>query len=728
MQKTSANAHTPYFGRVFRLLTVMLLPLLLLTVFTACENEKPVQTDDTSEINEAVPGTPIYTIVRPDRDNDEEIAAALRLKKALREEYGIEIELTTDWVKRGEDIEANRYPHEITIGETNRAESISAYDALKRGTPEMADYSITSNADHYTIAASAGYLDDAVTQFLSYIKENPALLSQEPAVLNDLRIHVFPLSDIIIAGRSVSSYQAIVYPDTYNSCQTADVSAVSDLIFDSCGIRIPVLKNKDAANVGTPVIRIGARSDTEVLEAGRFSYSLSVTEDGIAIDGRDAWGDSRGITAFSDMLSDGQIQGGTLSIGTENSIRHLNPANDAFLPIAAWVISAPDMTTEEQFAEIKDCGFNMVILQRTGDEDLFHKHCKWLAKYELTVLWLDYSALVYDSEDPVNGAEYIRLDKDNAYLNTDITWGTMLRDEPNASLFGTLKEAYDAYAAIAEDKIPYINLFPSYATNEQLGSPSYEDHVNTFLNTVKPAFASVDIYPLNTGGSINGDYFYNLDVFSTACRTRGIPFSVYIQSVSFASSKRTPDEREMLWQAYCALSFGASGIEYFTYRTPNSSTEDFKDALISRENEKTEGWYGAQNVNRTLNLMADAYMQYTNLGAFTVNASGEGAYMQFSNQYTDFDAVSDVTVSRDKPVLIGAFSSDTAAHDRAFTCVNLGDPGYSITPIDVTVALTEASSATLYYRDTVTELKPDENGCITFTLEYGEGCFVTLGD
>lgn len=728
MQKTAANAHMPHPGRIFRLLTVMLLPLLLLTVFTGCEKTDPAQTNDTQKTDEAVSETPIYTIVRCDSGNKEETDASVRLRNTLRDEYGLNVTLTTDWVKYGEDIEANRFPYEIVIGETNRAESISAYDALRCDTPEMADYSVTASGHHYVIAAAEGMLDDAVTCFLSYVADDPLLLCKEPEAINDVRMHDFPLDDIVFAGTSVSAYEAILYPGTYDSYLIADVQSVSDLIFNGCGIRLPIIKDTAAAIPEGKVIRIGARSDTEVLEAGRFSYSLSVTEDGIAIDGRDAWGDSRGITALSDMLSDGQMQGGTLSIGTESSIRHLNPANDAFFPIAAWVISAPDMTTEEQFAEIRDCGFNMVILQRTGDEDLFHKHCKWLAKYELTVLWFDYSAYVYDSEDPVNGAEYIRLDKDNAYLNTDITWGTMLRDEPNASLFETLKEAYDAYDAIAEDKIPYINLFPSYATNEQLGSPSYEDHVNTFLDTVKPSFASVDIYPLNTGGSINGDYFYNLDVFSTACRTRGIPFSVYIQSVSFASSKRTPDEREMLWQAYCALSFGASGIEYFTYRTPDSETEVFKDALISRENEKTEGWYGAQNANRTLNLMADAYIQYNNLGAFTVNASGESSYMQFSNQYTDFDAVSDITVSRDKPVLIGAFSSDTAAHDRAFTCVNLGDPGYPLDPIDVTVALTEASAATLYYRDTVTELQPDENGCITFTLEYGEGCFVTLGD
>ena len=184
----------------------------------------------------------------------------------------------------------------------------------------------------------------------------------------------------------------------------------------------------------------------------------------------------------------------------------------------------------------------------------------------------------------------------------------------------------------------------------------------------------------------------------------------------------------MRWQAYCALSFGAQNIEYFTYRTPNSSTEEYKDALISRENEKTERWYGAQSVNAALALMSDAYMQYDNLGAFTVNEDASQKFMHFANQYREFDAIGDIRVSGDKPVLFGAFASDTAEHSRAFTCVNLGDPGLAAEPIEITVELTEATTATMYYKDTTTTLTPDENNCITFPLSFGDGAFITLGN
>ncbi|MBQ4165986.1 MAG: ABC transporter ATP-binding protein, partial [Oscillospiraceae bacterium] len=60
-------------------------------------------------------------------------------------------------------------------------------------------------------------------------------------------------------------------------------------------------------------------------------------------------------------------------------------------------------------------------------------------------------------------------------------------------------------------------------------------------------------------------------------------------------------------------------------------------------------------------------------------------------------------------------------HSRAFTCVDLGDPGIKKTsPTEVTIKLTDADTATMYYKDTVTTLTPDDNGCISFTLENGE--------
>ena len=702
--------------------------LTVLLALSACDSagSSGKDTADTTDYSQP----PLYVIVRADDSNEEEKAGAVRLRTTIRDTFGIDIPIETDWIKRGEDVENHRFTYEIVFGDTNRNESIAAYAALKEGTAEMVDYTLTNAGNHYIIAASAGNVDDAVTQFLSYIEEDPSMLYRAPEEMNDIRVHDFPLDDITVMGESLSAYEAIVYPAAYDQYFVRDVQRISDLIFEGIGTRLPIVKDNSTTPPDGKVIRIGARADEGVLAAGDFSYSMDITDHGIHLDAQDMYGDTRAMEALTDLLSAGIAAGGTLALDDADDIRLENPADKPRIEIAAWVISSPDMETEAQFAEIRDCGFNMVIIQKTSDGELFHNHCKWLAKSELQALWHDGDTYVPNAEEDagdIDGASYITIDPEG-YVSCDITWGNMLRDEPSASLFQTLAEAYDAYDAITDDKIPYINLFPSYANEEQLGTPTYEEHLKQFFDTVDPQlYTSVDIYPLNTNSYINSDYFYNLDVFATECRTRGIPFAVYIQSVSFHSTKRTPDEQEMRWQAYCALSFGAQNIEYFTYRTPNSSTEDFKDALIARSNEKTDGWFGAQSVNAALNLMSDAFMQYKNLGAYTVNPTDE-AFMRFRNQYTEFDAIADVTVSRDKPVLIGAFASETAEHSRAFTCVNLGDPGLVVDPITVTVELTNAKTATMYYKDAVTTLTPDENGCISFTLAHGDGAFITLGE
>jgi len=707
--------------------SVIFLLLCTLFVLSACDSTPDGGTDttDTTVPKEASQ----YIIVRSDNGNKEETDGAVRLRKYIREELGIEIDIETDWIQRGEDVENHRFTHEIIFGNTNRNESIAAYAALNIGTPDMLDYSLSSAGDHYVIAASSGNVDHAVTQFISYLEKDPALLYKAPIEMNDIRVHDFPLDDITVMGQSITDYRAIVYPIAYNPQMIADVQNISDLIYHGLGIRIPIYNEKDK-NVPADgkIIRIGARADEGILSAGDFSYVLDITDNGIIIDSADMYNDTRAMEALTDLLEGGMAAGGTLALDDSCDVRLENPADKPRLEIAAWIYGATSLDKEEQFAEIKDCGFNQVIMQRSGDAELFHNHCKWLAKYELKALWHDPNYHISDEVTPEGAEALIKIDE-NSYAHCDITWGHMLRDEPNAALFDALAVAYDCYDAQTDDKIPYINLFPSYANEQQLGTPTYEEHLKQFFDKVDPQlYTSVDIYPLNIASSINSDYFYNLDVFATECRTRGIPFGVYIQSVSFNKNKRTPDEQEMRWQAYCALSFGAQDIEYFTYCTPISTAEDFKDALVDLNNEKTERWYGAQSVNRALHLMSDAFMQYDNLGAFTVNPTSAG-FMKFSNQYKDFDAIADVSVSDNRPVLIGAFASDTAEHSRAFTCVDLGDPGLEMaSPTEVTVQLTETTTATMYYKDTVTTLTPDENGCITFTLHNGDGAFITLGN
>ncbi|MBQ3592049.1 MAG: hypothetical protein II979_08920, partial [Clostridia bacterium] len=315
--------------------------LLCLAGLTACDTAPA----ETAAETEAVPAECIYTIVRKDNGSQEETDGAVRLRNTLQE-YGFTVELVTDWVNRGENVEDHRYPNEILFGDTNRQESEAAYAALCSGTPDMLNYTITSNENHYILAASAGYVDQAVTELLAIFTEDLSRLGTAPVDVHVSEKHVFPLDDILINGVSIGTYEGIVYENTYSQDMIEDIEGLSRLIFNACGTTLPVLRESPLLT-GT-CIRVGEDLDAQVQSGGDFSYGIVPYEGGLLLEGQDVWNDWCAMDALMEQIETAMAAGGTLSI--DAPVRRItDPADDdplANLQIAAWVISSKDMTTE----------------------------------------------------------------------------------------------------------------------------------------------------------------------------------------------------------------------------------------------------------------------------------------------------------------------------------------------------------------------------------------------
>ena len=112
--------------------------------------------------------------------------------------------------------------------------------------------------------------------------------------------------------------------------------------------------------------------------------------------------------------------------------------------------------------------------------------------------------------------------------------------------------------------MPYINLFPTYASSKQLGNPTYADHLESFMRTVRPAVLSYDHYSLMKDGTDRKDYFENLSLIREAGLRWGVPPWNIILSIPHFGY-RDPTEAEMRWQVYTSLAYGMKGILYFTY-------------------------------------------------------------------------------------------------------------------------------------------------------------------
>ena len=144
-----------------------------------------------------------------------------------------------------------------------------------------------------------------------------------------------------------------------------------------------------------------------------------------------------------------------------------------------------------------------------------------------------------------------------------------ITDEPSATNFPALGKL----VAYLKEKDPahlaYINLFPTYASNEQLGNSgekiaAYRAHLREYLEMVKPALLSYDHYQFTANGD-SPDYFLNLALIRRAALDSGLPFLNIVQAATWTPSMRVPSPEEMRFLVYTTLAYGAQGISYYVY-------------------------------------------------------------------------------------------------------------------------------------------------------------------
>jgi hypothetical protein len=155
-----------------------------------------------------------------------------------------------------------------------------------------------------------------------------------------------------------------------------------------------------------------------------------------------------------------------------------------------------------------------------------------------------------------------------------------LVDEPSAAAF----PAIGSLVAYLRERDPahfsYINLFPIYASNEQLGTSggtaaAYTEHLRRFVETVKPALLSYDHYQFRHGGT-DPNYFLNLALVRTKALESNLPFMNIVQASAWGAtplaspvSPRVPTPDEMRYLVNTTLAYGAQGISYYVYAYPD---------------------------------------------------------------------------------------------------------------------------------------------------------------
>ena len=74
--------------------------------------------------------------------------------------------------------------------------------------------------------------------------------------------------------------------------------------------------------------------------------------------------------------------------------------------------------------------------------------------------------------------------------------GYSVRDEPPASMFARLAEVKRWGSKLDPKGLYFVNLFPNYANTGQLGTDTYEQYVEQYIQVFHPQVICFDHYPL----------------------------------------------------------------------------------------------------------------------------------------------------------------------------------------------------------------------------------------
>jgi hypothetical protein len=226
----------------------------------------------------------------------------------------------------------------------------------------------------------------------------------------------------------------------------------------------------------------------------------------------------------------------------------------------------------------------------------------------------------------------LKTDPENTvsrFMNHPSVAGYMLQDEPNRADFPELAEWAEKIRKTDDSHFCYLNLFPNYATEEQLGTRTYQEHVDLFVKEVPVQFISFDHYPI-VGDSLRANWYENLEVISRAATKAGKPFWAFALSVAHAKYP-IPTLTQLRLQVFSDLAYGAQGIEYFTYWTPPYDTVwKFNNGPITLEGKRSIVYDRIRQLNKEIEGLSDVF-----LGAKVISVSHTGITPQGASPLTE---------------------------------------------------------------------------------------------
>ena len=289
----------------------------------------------------------------------------------------------------------------------------------------------------------------------------------------------------------------------------------------------------------------------------------------------------------------------------------------------------PYARTETHVKELAECGIDFVIVMDSKDRatlDLFHKYGVGAIVSDVVPGWWGGNGAGSGKMHTVN-----TMDKYEAavadFVDHPAIWGIDIGDEPSALDFPYYGKVFDYVNRAFPNQFPYLNLYPNYAsvshntaeeTECQLGTATYEEHIQKYCENVPADYLSYDFYCFDHNLRTIGvtKHYENLRVVADACRNTGRSMWIILM-VNSHDPNIWMTENNLRFQAYTSMAFGAENITWACYTAGWWSNQ-----VLDGEGNKTQQYDKLKTVNAEIRTMADEYMKYRRVSTHFVGFEG----------------------------------------------------------------------------------------------------------
>ncbi len=379
-----------------------------------------------------------------------------------------------------------------------------------------------------------------------------------------------------------------------------------------------------------------------------------------------------------------------------------------------------DLCNEEYIKKIAECGFTSIPVE--GYAPAINKPAlALLQKYGLTCSGLADNrilhALSLTSQPEIDALVFETVNDYKDYF--DVIKGWWIKDEPSAADFPALARVVDALRRFDPDRTVMINLFPNYASEKQLGTSTYQEHLDRFIATVKPDYISYDHYHFQKNTTRKG-FFENIEIVrDTAIANELDPMLIILLTEHMSYADLTKYQIE--WEVNMCLTYGMKRVSYFTFWLCQSLLDQgWSDACMDTTGKIYPHYYDVQEINEWLLPLGRELFDKNSTAVFHYKTRGGASLEKGCEAYKSYGNLGEIKA--DAGLVLGFFN------DESFMITN---KMYADTDAARnTVEFLDVATG-LEYFDTVTESWKDaeadgtvmrnENGVLTYTFEPGEG-------